>query len=44
MSYEHACEQTALPERAADETDAGWGEPPEQDDDERLMREKPPHY
>jgi len=34
-----------LPEQASDDTDRGWGEAPEDlDDDERLTREKPPHY
>jgi hypothetical protein len=33
-----------LPERSTDETDAGWGERPEPDDDERLRQERPPHY
>jgi hypothetical protein len=33
-----------LPERSSDETDAGWGERPEPDDDERLRQERPPHY
>jgi hypothetical protein len=30
-------------EQSTDDTDRGWGEAPE-DDDERLTREKPPHY
>jgi hypothetical protein len=29
---------------AAEDTDAGWGERPEPDDDERLSRERPPHW
>jgi hypothetical protein len=33
-----------LPQRSSDETDAGWGERPEPDDDERLRQERPPHY
>jgi hypothetical protein len=34
-----------LPEQSADDTDLGWGErPDEADDDERLRREKPPHW
>jgi hypothetical protein len=33
-----------LPQRSRDETDAGWGERPEPDDDERLRQERPPHY
>jgi hypothetical protein len=35
--------QPRLPEQSSDDTDRGWGEAPE-DDDERLTREKPPHY
>jgi len=34
-----------LPEQSADDTDRGWGERPDEDgDDERIAREKPPHY
>lgn len=35
-----------FPEQTADDTDRGWGEHPgdEDDDDERLIREKPPHW
>jgi hypothetical protein len=33
-----------LPQRSSDETDAAWGEWPEPDDDERLRRDRPPHY
>jgi hypothetical protein len=33
-----------LPQRGSDETDAGWGERPEPDDDERLREERPPHH
>ena len=34
-----------LPEQTADDTDRGWGEHPDDaDDDERLIREKPPHW
>jgi hypothetical protein len=33
-----------LPQRGSDETDAGWGERPEPDDDERLRQDRPPHY
>lgn len=28
----------------SDDTDLGWGEPPEPDDAERLRREVPPHW
>jgi hypothetical protein len=33
-----------LPEQTQDETDVGWGEAPEPDDDERLRQERPPHW
>lgn len=33
-----------LPQQSTDDTDRGWGEHPEEDDDERLTREKPPHW
>lgn len=31
-------------EQSADDTDRGWGELPDEDDDDRIAREKPPHY
>jgi hemoglobin-like flavoprotein len=37
-------EQPAPPVRSHDETDVGWSEPPEPDDDERLGRDRPPHW
>ncbi|MGH3277279.1 MAG: hypothetical protein ACRDNZ_23490 [Streptosporangiaceae bacterium] len=37
-------ERPALPQRSRDETEAGWSEPPEPDDDERLRAERPPHH
>ena len=37
-------EQPARPVRSQDETDVGWSEPPEPDDDERLRRDRPPHW
>jgi hypothetical protein len=37
-------EPEPLPEQSVDDTDQGWGETPDQDDDERIAREKPPHY
>ena len=37
-------DQPALPVRSPDDTDVGWGEQPEPDDDERLYRERPPHW
>jgi len=33
----------AVPLQSREDTDAGWGERPEPDDDERLYRERPPH-
>jgi hypothetical protein len=34
-----------LPVRSRDDSDVGWGERPEpDDDDERLYRERPPHW
>jgi hypothetical protein len=30
--------------RAADDTEQGWGARPDPDDDERILREKPPHW
>jgi hypothetical protein len=32
-----------LPDQTGDDTDEGWSQP-EQDDDERLQRERPPHW
>jgi hypothetical protein len=34
---------TDAPGRAPDDTDLGWNEPT-RDDDERILREKPPHW
>ncbi len=39
-----AAARPVLPERAREDTDAAWGERPEPDDDERLRRERPPHW
>lgn len=33
-----------LPAQSQEDTDVGWGEQTEQDDDERLSRERPPHW
>jgi hypothetical protein len=34
-----------LPEQSRDDTDLGWGERASQDDDdERLLRDRPPHW
>jgi hypothetical protein len=38
-------DEPALPVRSRDDSDVGWGERPEpDDDDERLYRERPPHW
>jgi hypothetical protein len=37
-------QKPALPDRSGDETDIGWGDRPEPDDDERLNRDRPPHW
>jgi hypothetical protein len=37
-------DEPVLPTQSTEDTDVGWGEPPEQDDDERLVRERPPHW
>jgi hypothetical protein len=36
--------EPVLPEHSRDDTDIGWGEEPKPDDDERLRRERPPHW
>jgi hypothetical protein len=33
-----------LPVQAEEDTDAGWGEQPGPEDDERFYRERPPHW
>ena len=36
-----------VPDRAEDDTDAGWGDGddfPDRDDDDRFLRERPPHW
>ncbi len=35
--------EPVLPEQSREDTDAGWGEYPEQADD-RLYRDRPPHW
>ena len=38
-------DEEVLPDQTSDDTDRGWGEhPDDEDDDERLIREKPPHW
>ena len=45
MSEPSGTEGEDPPEQSTDDTDLGWGErPDEADDDERIAREKPPHY
>ncbi|MGI8681263.1 MAG: hypothetical protein ACR2JO_03825 [Mycobacteriales bacterium] len=37
--------EPTLPDQTCDDTDAGWGELPRgQDDDARLLDERPPHH
>ncbi len=33
-----------LPRRSGEDTDVGWGEPPEPTADERFQRDRPPHW
>ena len=33
-----------LPDRADEDTDMAWGDKPQDDNDERLEDERPPHY
>ena len=46
MSEREGYDDEVLPEQTSDDTDRGWGEPVDvdSDDDERLIREKPPHW
>jgi hypothetical protein len=45
MSEPTGHERDVPPEQTSDDTDRGWGErADEADDDERIAREKPPHY
>jgi hypothetical protein len=37
-------DKPVLPEQSEEETGTGWGEAPEPDDDERLRRDRPPHW
>lgn len=36
--------EPVLPDTTRDEGDLGWGDLPDPDDDERLLREVPPHH
>jgi hypothetical protein len=33
-----------LPTQSREDTDAGWGEYHERDDDDRFLRDRPPHW
>lgn len=45
MSERQGHDDEVLPEQTSDDTDRGWGEAADDpDDDERLIREKPPHW
>jgi hypothetical protein len=46
VSEEQGYDDELLPEQTTDDTDRGWGDHPDdaEDDDERLIREKPPHW
>ena len=37
-------DEPVLPAQSREDTDAAWGEPAEPDDDERLYRDRPPHW
>ncbi len=37
-------ERPVLPDVSSDERDVGWGDWPESGDDERYLREVPPHH
>ncbi len=37
-------DEPVLPAQSREDTDAAWGEPDEPDDDERLSRDRPPHW
>jgi hypothetical protein len=40
----HQDDTPAVPVKSQEDTDVGWGEQPDPDDDERLYRERPPHW
>jgi hypothetical protein len=40
----HPDDRPAAPVKSQDETDVGWGELPGPDDEERLDRDRPPHW
>ena len=37
-------DKPVLPTQSQEDTDVGWGERSEPDDDERLYRDRPPHW
>ena len=37
-------DEPVLPVASREDTDAGWGEPAEPDDDARLCQDRPPHW
>jgi hypothetical protein len=37
-------EPPVLPDVTSDEQDVGWGDPYDRDDDERFLRDVPPHH
>lgn len=37
-------DKPVLPQRSKDDDDRGWGDDPGDDNDERLRRERPPHW
>jgi hypothetical protein len=46
VSERQGYDDEVLPEQTSDDTDRGWGEHPddEDSDEDRLIREKPPHW
>jgi hypothetical protein len=45
LTVRSPADKPAVPVRSRDDSDVGWGERPEpDDDDERLNRERPPHW
>jgi hypothetical protein len=37
-------DKPVLPAQSEEEAGVGWGEAPEPDDEERLRRDRPPHW
>jgi len=37
-------DQQALPVQSREDTDIAWGQQPEPDENDRLFRERPPHW